>query len=461
MTRCAIYCRISADKEGRALGVARQEADCRALAERLGWTVTVVYVDNDVSAFSGKARKQYQALLQAIRSGEVDAVLAYAPDRLYRRLADLAEFVDTVRAASCQVQTVAAGQVDLSSAAGLQTAVILGGVAIGESMRTGERIKRKLAERTGQGLPHGGHRPYGWETDRMTTREAEAEWIRWGVKQTIGGVPIRAQYRELNGRGVLSSVGKPWNHQSWRGVLTTARHAGLMPDGQTTAAWPQIISPEEHRAVVRILSDPSRVTTPGRAGRLHLLSGIARCAVGECDAPLRVGKSKGKRTEDYDVYRCPTGRHVVRHREHVEEFVRAVVASYLRRPDVAALLAQDKDEATREARQAAEREAERLRRLIDDAAADHAASGLPFSALTAYTAPLREQLAAADKAATPPRDPNAAFGDLEDADDKGAAFLASSVERQRAIIDALVTIRVGRGPRGNVFKPDGIYIQGR
>lgn len=456
MVKAAIYTRISADREGRALGVARQESDCRALAERLGWTVLEIYQDNDTSAFSGKARPKYRQMLDDVRSGKVAAVLAYAPDRLYRRLADLAEFIDVVTAARCAVQTVAAGEIDLSTAAGRQTAKLLGVIAEGESDRTGERIKRKLAERHGQGLPHGGQRPYGWEPDRVHIRESEAEVIRWAVKQTLGGVPIRTQFRELNARGVTNASGKPWTHSTYRGVITHARHAGLMRDG-SPGAWPAIVSPEQHRALLRILSDPSRVTTPGRAGRLHLLSGIATCAL--CGRPLRVGRSKGKRTATYDVYRCYPGAHVTRHREHVEEFVLAVIAERLRRPDAVRLLAQDADEDARAAREAAESEAGRVRLLIDQAAAEHARSGLPFSALAAYTAELREQLSVAEAAAMPPQDRSAALGDVVDADDRGAAFLALPVDRQRVVIELLVTIEIGRGPRGNVFRPDGIDIE--
>ncbi|MEV0583029.1 recombinase family protein [Nonomuraea sp. NPDC050310] len=51
--RAAIYCRISQDREGAGLGVARQEADCRKLVELRGWNVAGVYPDNDVSAYSG------------------------------------------------------------------------------------------------------------------------------------------------------------------------------------------------------------------------------------------------------------------------------------------------------------------------------------------------------------------------------------------------------------------------
>jgi DNA invertase Pin-like site-specific DNA recombinase len=48
----AIYTRISADSNGDALGVQRQEADARRLCETRGWTVVEVFCDNDRSAFS-------------------------------------------------------------------------------------------------------------------------------------------------------------------------------------------------------------------------------------------------------------------------------------------------------------------------------------------------------------------------------------------------------------------------
>ncbi len=57
--RAAIYVRISDDREGQGLGVTRQEQDCRALAERLEWTLhphRPVYSDNDIGA-STKSRK--------------------------------------------------------------------------------------------------------------------------------------------------------------------------------------------------------------------------------------------------------------------------------------------------------------------------------------------------------------------------------------------------------------------
>jgi DNA invertase Pin-like site-specific DNA recombinase len=57
-----------------------QEEDCRALCARHGWDVAHVYVDNDVSAYSRKARPQWQQMLADIHAGRIGAiVLARGP----------------------------------------------------------------------------------------------------------------------------------------------------------------------------------------------------------------------------------------------------------------------------------------------------------------------------------------------------------------------------------------------
>ncbi len=87
--RVAVYCRISDDRRGLGLGVARQRQDCTELAGRKGWQVVATYVDNDVSAYSGKPRPQYAQLMQAVAAGGVDVIVAWDPDRLHRSPAEL------------------------------------------------------------------------------------------------------------------------------------------------------------------------------------------------------------------------------------------------------------------------------------------------------------------------------------------------------------------------------------
>ncbi|MEU7172704.1 recombinase family protein [Micromonospora tulbaghiae] len=454
MISAAIYVRISSDSTGEGLGVARQEADCRALAERLGWTVTEVYRDNDISAYSGKVRPDYERLLAAVDAGTVRGLISWHPDRLHRSPKELERFIDLAERTGLQIQTVQSGAVDLSSPSGRMVARMLGATARYESEHKAARIRRKLAENAAAGKPHGGHRPYGWEVDRMTVRESEAAVIRDAARRILAGEPVRSILRDLNERGLYNASGKPWTHPTFRNVLLHARHAGLREyNGQEMgqAAWPAIIPPETWRALRRVLSDPERVTTPGRAGRLHLLSGIAQCAV--CGGPLRVGTSKGQ-----EVYRCQLRTCVSRRRDRLEEYVEAVVIGRLSRPDAAALLTPEDDGGERER---AAQAAERVRQRLDDAAASFAAGVITARQLATITGQLRPELAALEAAAAPPPDRAGVLGELVSAEDVAAAWEGLSPDARRTVVRLLLEITVDRGRRGPGFSVEGITLTWR
>ena len=55
VVRAGIYARISSDREGDQLGVTRQIEDCDGWRRKGGFVVDDVYVDDDVSAWSGQA----------------------------------------------------------------------------------------------------------------------------------------------------------------------------------------------------------------------------------------------------------------------------------------------------------------------------------------------------------------------------------------------------------------------
>lgn len=76
--------RISQDRAGAGLGIARQEQDCRALGERKGWRVAGIYADNGVSAYARKPCPEWTRLAADIRAGLVTAVACWHVDRLTR-----------------------------------------------------------------------------------------------------------------------------------------------------------------------------------------------------------------------------------------------------------------------------------------------------------------------------------------------------------------------------------------
>jgi DNA invertase Pin-like site-specific DNA recombinase len=284
--RAAIYCRISQDRRDEGLGVARQEQDCRDLAARNGWEVGDVYVDNDVSAYSSKPRPAYRRLLGDLRAGTVEAVVAWHPDRLYRRLSDLVELMDIVKASQADIATVRAGDIDLSTPSGRMVAGHLGVAAQYESEHKAERQRRKQVELAENGrVSGGGNRPFGYEPGGRAIRESEAGEIRWAVETLLAGGSVRGIKLDWWRRGVLTPTGKAWSHSAVRRVLRSGRisgqreHHGVIT---ATAEWPAIVTPEETAKVRAILDAPSR--RDRRPARTYVLSGFVRC--GNCGATM-------------------------------------------------------------------------------------------------------------------------------------------------------------------------------
>ena len=298
-TAVAIYARISSDPGETRLGVARQEQDCRALAERKGWPVVHVYVDNDISAATGKARPGYTALLKAVEFGAVDAVIAWDLDRLHRRPIELEEFFAVCDKAGVRHLATVGGDVDLSTGDGMLVARIKGAVAAEEIAKIRRRAKRKKLELAERGLPSGGgRRPFGFADDGMTHVPDEADAIRAMAARVIAGEPVHAIVRDLNAEGPSTVCGGIWRTNLVRQILKAPRTAGLRQhEGSVVgdAAWEPILDRATWERVRRILTDPNRRVN--KDARSYLLSGgISFC--GKCGARL-VGKPNHSNAPSY------------------------------------------------------------------------------------------------------------------------------------------------------------------
>lgn len=292
--RCAaIYARISQDRDGERAGVERQLRECREAAEGQGWSIGATYVDDDVSAYSGKPRPEYARLLADIRQGVVDGLVAWHPDRLHRRPVELEEFIQLLEASSLPMMTVQAGNYDLSTPTGRAVARTLGAWAAHESEHKGERVRSAMRERAEKGLPHGGSRPYGYEPDGMTVREREAQVIRDAAAKIIAGESVTSVADWLNERGIPTARGREWRSMNLRTTLLRARLSGQRErDGQIVgpAQWPPILTQEQTSALRAILADPARKRS--RAPRSYLLAGLLRCH--KCGSVL-VAQPRGDR----------------------------------------------------------------------------------------------------------------------------------------------------------------------
>src|SRR4051794_22254335 len=449
--RAAIYCRISHDRRGLGLGVARQRQDCTELADRHGWQITAVYVDNDVSAYSGKPRPQYAQLMQAVQAGEVDVVVAWDPDRLHRSPAELEAFIAAVERAGVDVVTVQAGRWDLSTASGKLVARMLGNIARHESDHKSERVRRALQQNAAAGRAHG-RVPYGWTRERGpdgAVREVvvpeQAAVIRRIAAALLAGESLRSITAALNAEGVPSPMGRPWHKQMVRALVLRERNAGLrVHRGEVVGdgAWEPILDRGRFEQLRAVLADPARKTSTGTAAA-HLLSGIAHCGV--CGAALRVAHNRRG-----PAYRGSERGCVIRRQADGHELVTRVVLGRLAAGDVVELLAPDRSPE----RAAAMAEAEQLRARLDRAADQYADGLIDARQLERITARLRPQLAAAEARARVVDDRPLLAG-LVGADDVRAVWQALPLAPRRGVVGLLVTVTVPRtrsGARGVVSR---------
>ena len=282
----AIYARISSDRSGDQAGVTRQLSDCEALAARRGWTVVERYVDDDTSAYSGKARPAYKRLLSDIKDGHISAVVVWHLDRLHRQPRELEEFLDTVDRASIRHLASVTGDVDLGTDDGRFMARILGAVARKESDDKSRRIKRKHEQLAQDGKRSGGGtRPYGYDLGHQSIRPDEAAVIKEAATRTLAGESLRSICNDFNDRGVLTVTGRQWSMTSLRRILMSGRVSGQREHrGEIVAKgdWPAILTPLETDRLRALLGDPSRRTN--RAPRRYLLVRLCRCDL--CGATL-------------------------------------------------------------------------------------------------------------------------------------------------------------------------------
>jgi DNA invertase Pin-like site-specific DNA recombinase len=312
--RAAVYVRISSDPDGLRLGVTRQLDACVGKAAELGWHVAHVFEDNDVSAFSGRPRPGYAAMLRSIRSGAVDAVVVWDLDRLTRRPIEIEEFIELADAHRVALASIT-GEVDLSSDNGRLFARIKGAVARAEGERKSARQKAANAQRRAAGrMQRGGHRPFGYSADGSQVVAREAEAVRESVYAIIRGASISEVCRALNDRGFGTTAGNRWVPAVVARTLSNPRYAGWVAHGGEVVGrgdWPALIDDRAHR---RVLAALARRAAEGRPR--YLLAGVALC--GLCrDGVAGVWD----RRRAAPVYRCETGSHVTRPAAVIDRYV--------------------------------------------------------------------------------------------------------------------------------------------
>lgn len=469
----AVYLRISADRTGEQLGVARQREDCEKLCADKGWR-PVEYLDNDVSASTAKKRPAYERMLSDIRDGKLGAVVAWDLDRLHRRPIELERFMALADEKHLALATVS-GDVDLSTAQGRLIARLKGSVAAHESEHKVARQKRAAQQKAEQGRPQWRYAT-GYVGD---TREPDPKFARLLTKVyrlILSGGSLKDGCKILNDahayrqtvrrpvdpvtgeRGVVIEE-RPWAEPSLSAFLRKPRNAGLRAhNGEILGkgTWDPLVDEDLWRGVQDVMA---RHRDGRRAYQKHLLSGVLGC--GNCGHHL-TAQHTAKRKIQYNCKKCH-GIGIAG--EYVEPWVLALIGDRLSRPDAADLLNAEQHDSAE-----AEQIREQVRALNERLAGlgrDHG-NGL-LSALQVKEASdvINAQLAGIEDQRRD-RDRQFTFDGIRLGTPQAAEdVLALTPDRMRAVISVIVEItveRVGKsagirkGQLGRTFEEDRMTV---
>jgi hypothetical protein len=223
------------------------------------------------------------------------------------------------------------------------------------------------------------------------------------------------------------------------------------------ADWMPLVDEPTWRSVIAILEDPAR-RVAGTNVRKYLGSGIYECA--QCGGrlsgfPRPVKRSAGAdRREKKAAYRCGDNGCVVRDAASLDDYVQTHLLARLLGSDAAQLLARREPTIDVKGLRAELRAA---RQLLDKLAAALGQGEMDMQEWRAAAAPARRRLKAAEDGMKDAVKGNP-VAELIAAEDPVALWNSPQfgLDRQRAAVEYLMWVRVGRAGRGR--QSDGSYF---
>jgi DNA invertase Pin-like site-specific DNA recombinase len=340
-----LYARLSRAPDGQIETVERQLRDMRAELARTGDHVGQVFVDNDLSAWDPRVKREgFERLFDRIKAGLTRHVMVWHTDRYYRQMMDLERLV--AAADGGLVIRQLHGQYDIANSDHRAMLRILCAMAQKASDDTSRRVHAKLLDNALRGLLHG-KRSFGYIDSHGTAiHPDEAAIVREVAKRRIAGENWTDISRDLSARGVRTAPhrtkradgtwhvtgGVPFTRTSLRTMMCNPRLAGVvMFNGKPVGTVAEPILDADTWADLSAINDGSR--RGARPESRYLLTGKVWCR--QCGGQKRGAIIREARAAMPDgsprrVYRCVPTEDVRCARSITAEYVEAIVAEYVR-----------------------------------------------------------------------------------------------------------------------------------
>jgi site-specific DNA recombinase len=261
MRMAAIYARVSSEQQREANTIASQTASLIEFAKNHELEVPEEWVFQD-EGYSGATleRPALERVRDLAAEGEIQVVLAYAPDRLSRKYAYQILLIEELARSGVETLFVKAPQG--SSAEDQLLVQFQGMIAEYERAQILERSRRGKRHRAQSGeVSVMSGAPYGYRYMRKTDEapaayavlEAEARVVqRIYEMYTVDGLSIGEITRRINAEGIPTrKASARWERSTVWAVLRNSAYRGVACFGKTRASSrTRVIRPQRRRGVI-------------------------------------------------------------------------------------------------------------------------------------------------------------------------------------------------------------------
>lgn len=312
-----LYARKSTEQDERqALSIESQIREMTDQAKRAGIDIAEIRQES-YSAKSSGQRPVFSQILEDVRSGVFQGIVAWAPDRLSRNAGDLGVLVDLMDEGHLQeVRTF--GQLFRNTPGEKFLLMILGSQAKLENDQRSINVKRGLKAKALKGWRPGitplGYLndPEGEQGERQIYLDPDrAVTIREAFKRVAGGASGRDLYHWLKEAGFRTRQGRPMALSAIYRMLRDSYYCGRFEYPVGSDSWYSV----NHESIVSKdlfmrVQEKLTVTPKGRPGTKEFnFTRILKC--GACGAGI-TAEEKFKSLKDggrrrYVYYRCTNG----------------------------------------------------------------------------------------------------------------------------------------------------------
>lgn len=319
------YVRYSDHKQDDGFSVEYQIAEIEEFCERNNIDIMHHHIDQAQTATKVAGREEFFRLIDAVKAGEVDVIVVYKLNRMFRNSYESSKYRNLFRKHGVKLMSVTQ-HIDEETSSGRLTANILSNIDQFQSETISDHVKSSMREMARQGYFTGGLVPMGYALEtqkngaksrkKYVVNEEEAQLIRNAFQFYADGHSLRYIHEYFKEKQIKTRYGKDFRTSTISRMLLNDFYIGTLryktkgyDELVVENAVPAIISLPLWQQVQDRKADNMKKVTPRQRKSLYPLTGKIECGMcGNHFYGFRAkAVDKGKRYE-YQYYICSNVR---------------------------------------------------------------------------------------------------------------------------------------------------------